>query len=198
MECSRYPSHLCWCPSCPATGERRTLWRGSPAVWTTPALMPMTLWRRLSRVRTSLTAATMKVRQSFRLGDLVLIQHLCATVVTSRVDSLPLFRQQLETVCQQRWDHRPQRDAARHQVHCSQQVHSYTGSLYQPILFYLTVHVFLCFPEERLVFLSRWSSKLTEPHISASSASSTGCLWLCMYKYVQPCLQCVQAEIRIL
>lgn len=52
----------------PTTGGRRTQWRGSPAVWTTPALMQTTLWRRLSRVRTSRIAAAMKVGQPFKMS----------------------------------------------------------------------------------------------------------------------------------
>lgn len=125
-----YESSLCWCLSYPSTGERRTLWRGSPAVWTTPALMQMTLLRRLSRVRTFLTAATMKVGQSSSFGDLVLA-HLCITVVTSLLDSLFSVRQQLETVCQQRWDHCPQRDTAHQQVHCLT-----SGTLINPVYFF--------------------------------------------------------------
>lgn len=110
---------FCWFCSDPTAGGRRTSaeWSGSPAVWTTPALMQMTLWRRLSRVRTFLTAATMKAGLSLNL-NLALAPHLCVTMVTSPLDSFWSFRQQLETVCQQRWDHCPQRDTARQQVRC--------------------------------------------------------------------------------
>lgn len=57
---------------------------------------------------------------------------------------------------------------------------------------------FCVFPEEHLVFLSPWSSRLTEWCISMPAASSTACLWLCMCKCVHTCLQCIHLKVRLL
>lgn len=77
-----YKSPLKWYLSCSTTGGRRTLWRGSPAVWTPPASMQMTSWRRLSRARTFLTSPTMKVWQDFSFGGINFEQNICLSVTS--------------------------------------------------------------------------------------------------------------------
>lgn len=104
--------------------------------------------------------------------DLVWAQHLCVTVVTSPPLSLFPPRQQLETVCQQRWNHCPQCD-----TDC-QQVHLFTEPFYQTTFFIWLIMCFCVFTEERLVLLSRWSLRLTDRYINTSPASSTG-YWFC-------------------
>lgn len=80
--CFTYKSPLKWFLSSSTTGGRRTLWRGSPAVWTPPASMRMTSWRRLSRARTFPTSATMKVWQDFRFLGIYFEQNFCVSVTS--------------------------------------------------------------------------------------------------------------------
>lgn len=60
------------------TEGRTTLWRDSPAVWTTLASTPTTLWRRSFRARTFLTTATTKVTETeTSVRQSVMWTHLC-------------------------------------------------------------------------------------------------------------------------
>lgn len=154
--CFRYESSLCWCSPCPTTGGRRTLWSGSPAVWMILALMRMTLWRRLSRVRTFLTTATMKVGTQFQFWGFSFVEYSGSL---SCLYSLFFF---LQTAT---WDSLSAKTERRPSAGHS----SLTGTLfynrYTSLLELFTSLVslikmivsFCVFPEERLVFLSRWS-----------------------------------------